>query len=69
MIGLIILFVLFLSVGLLLIKRDKNGTKRELIIFTAITTIGATLWASIILQHPLDLNRVIAWINDSIFSR
>ncbi|NHN33777.1 hypothetical protein [Paenibacillus agricola] len=42
--------------------RVYKGNKKETILFISITTLGAVLWGSIIVRHPLDLNKVIAWM-------
>ncbi|MCD9021523.1 hypothetical protein [Cohnella silvisoli] len=61
MIGLILLYVLFLIGGISLLRKN-NSNNKEKALFIGITTIGAALWGSIIVRHPLDLNKTIAWI-------
>ncbi len=60
-IRLAILYVLFLSVGLTVLKAKKFSGK-EKAIFIGVTTIGGILWFSIIVRRPLDLNKAIAWM-------
>ncbi|WP_372660348.1 hypothetical protein [Cohnella sp.] len=61
MIGLVILYILFLSGGLIVLK-DKKFSRKETAFFIGVTTLGAILWGSIIVRHPLDLNKAIALI-------
>ncbi|TFE26274.1 hypothetical protein [Cohnella luojiensis] len=56
-----ILYVLFLSGGLMVMKAKKFSGK-EKAIYIGITTLGGILWFSIIVRRPLDLNKAIAWM-------
>ncbi|RED59204.1 hypothetical protein [Cohnella lupini] len=57
----IIAYVLFILGGLLML-RGYRLTKKDKAIFIGITTLGAALWGSIILKHPFDVNKAIAWM-------
>lgn len=61
MISLIVLYVLFLSGGLIVLRKQKLKMKEQ-IIFIGVTTFGGILWGSIILRHQIDLNKFIALI-------
>ena len=62
MIGMLVLYILFLSGGLMILNRVRKLKRKEWFIFIGVTTVGGVLWGSIILQHPLDLNKFIAFI-------
>ncbi|MCA0753759.1 hypothetical protein KP806_01765 [Paenibacillus sp. N4] len=66
MIGLLGIFTLFLAMGLVIMRRQRLLSK-EIWAFVTITCIGLVLWGSIILQKPLDLNKAIAGIIESMF--
>ncbi|MBD0383854.1 hypothetical protein [Paenibacillus sedimenti] len=66
MIGLLILYTLFLIGGLMVYNRVRKLFKKELLIFIGVTTVGGVLWGSNIVHHPLDLNKVIALIIDQL---
>jgi uncharacterized membrane protein YecN with MAPEG domain len=65
MIGLVGTFTAFLVVGFIVLRYLRMHA-REVWVFTIITCIGFVLWASIVLHSPLDLNRAIGWMIDSI---
>lgn len=62
MIGMLVLYTLFLSGGLMILNRVRKLNKKEWFIFIGVTTAGGVLWGSIIVHHPLDLNKIIALI-------
>lgn len=62
MIGMLVLYLLFLSSGLMILNRVQKLKRKEWFIFIGVTTMGGILWGSIILHHPLDLNKIIALI-------
>ncbi|WP_219834003.1 hypothetical protein [Paenibacillus sp. R14(2021)] len=62
----LIAYAAFLVIGLITMKRSKAARKEKAALFT-ITSIGAVLWASILLEHPLDLNRLIGWLIQMMF--
>lgn len=66
MIGMLILYTLFLIGGLMVFNRARKLIRKELLIFIGLTTVGGVLWGSIIVHHPLDLNKVIALIIDQL---
>ncbi|XEC93029.1 hypothetical protein AB6A23_16785 [Paenibacillus tarimensis] len=66
MIGLLGIFTIFLAAGLVIMRRQRSQSK-EIWAFVTITCIGLVLWGSIVLHKPLDLNKAIAWIIDSMF--
>lgn len=66
MIGLFILYAAFMAGGLFLFNIQKKLMKKETIVYVGSTTVGAVLWGSIIMQHPLDLNEMIAWLIDRL---
>lgn len=66
MIGLLILYTLFLIGGLMVLNRVRKLIRKELLIFIGVTTVGGVLWGSIIVHHPLDLNKLIALIIDEL---
>ena len=41
---------------------DQKGRQEGYDLFVSITTLGAVLWGSILLRHPLDANKAIAWL-------
>ncbi|MBW7455453.1 hypothetical protein ACFOLF_35010 [Paenibacillus sepulcri] len=57
----IFLFILFLAVGMWRMWSNQSG-KKDKALFVSITTLGAALWGSIIVRHPFDLNKLIAWM-------
>jgi hypothetical protein len=63
----ILVAVYALSVGVGYAMR-KFGTYngKETTVFLSITTIGAVMWLSIILRHPLDLNDAIGFIIERV---
>lgn len=65
MIGLLGMFLIFFAAGFV-IMRYLQMQRRELWAFTFITCIGFILWLSIIVKHPLDLNKAIGWMIESI---
>jgi hypothetical protein len=62
MIGMLVLYTLFLSGGLMILNRVRKLNKKEWFIFIGVTTVGGILWGSIIVHNPLDLNKIIALI-------
>ena len=58
---LILMYVIFIIGGIWLSWTKKAG-KRDTTFFVSITTLGAVLWGSILLRHPLDANKAIAWL-------
>ncbi|MGM0921309.1 MAG: hypothetical protein ACQEWW_08810 [Bacillota bacterium] len=64
MIAMLVLYTLFLSGGLMILNRVRKFNKKEWFIFIGVTTVGGILWGSIIVHHPLDLNKFIALIID-----
>lgn len=65
MIGLIGTFVAFLIVGFYVLRYLQLHA-REKWAFAIITCIGFVLWASIIVHYPLDLNKAIECMIDSL---
>lgn len=66
MISMLILYTIFLTGGLMVLNRVRKLIRKELLIFIGVTTVGGVLWGSIIVHHPLDLNKVIALIIDQL---
>lgn len=66
MIGMLVLYTLFLSGGLMILNRARTSNRKEWYIFIGVTTLGGVLWGSLILHHPLDLNKVIELIIDQL---
>ncbi|MDQ0872705.1 hypothetical protein QFZ77_001364 [Paenibacillus sp. V4I3] len=66
MISMLILYTIFLIGGLMVLNRVRKLIRKELLIFIGVTTVGGVLWGSIIVHHPLDLNKVIALIIDEL---
>lgn len=65
MIGLVGTFIAFLVMGFLILRYLRMQA-REVWAFAIITCIGFVLWASIVIHSPLDLNRAIGWMIDSM---
>ncbi|BFT72850.1 hypothetical protein [Paenibacillus sp. P36] len=65
MIGLLGTFIAFSVVGFVILRYLRLQA-REVWAFVIITCIGFVLWVSIIMHHPLDLNKAIAWMIDSL---
>lgn len=59
MIKLIWFYLLFIVVTIIMLKK-QNGTRKDMITVLIITSIGAVHLGSIILQKPLDLNKLIS---------
>ncbi|MDQ0903481.1 MULTISPECIES: hypothetical protein [unclassified Paenibacillus] len=66
MISMLILYTIFLIGGLMVLNRVRKLIRKELLIFIGVTTVGGVLWGSIIVHHPLDLNKLIALIIDEL---
>ncbi|KRF42736.1 hypothetical protein [Paenibacillus sp. Soil787] len=66
MISMLILYTIFLIGGLMVLNRVRKLIRKELLIFIGVTTVGGVLWGSIIVHHPLDLNKIIALIMDQL---
>jgi hypothetical protein len=66
MIGIAIVYVLFLIGGFWMLKR-RHSIRREKVVFFSLTTIGFLLWVSLLLHRPLDMNRAIAYSIDYLF--
>ncbi|SFD75586.1 hypothetical protein SAMN05216378_1285 [Paenibacillus catalpae] len=66
MIGLLGAFIVFLAAGFI-IMRELRLHRREVWTFAIITCTGFVLWVSIEVDHPLDLNKAISWMIESIF--
>ncbi|MCM3628304.1 hypothetical protein M3194_13105 [Paenibacillus glycanilyticus] len=66
MIALVGLFIVFLAVGFIVMRRLQMH-RREVWAFAVISCMGFVLWASIVIDHPLDLNTAISWMIDSLF--
>ncbi|WP_175532740.1 hypothetical protein [Paenibacillus catalpae] len=47
--------------------RELRLHRREVWTFAIITCTGFVLWVSIEVDHPLDLNKAISWMIESIF--
>lgn len=62
MIALLGLYTLFLGGGLMLLNRVRKLNRKECLLYIGVTTVGEILWGSIIVHHPLDLNKIIALI-------
>lgn len=59
---LLIIFYILSSIGGIFMLKAYKSNKKETILFFSITTFGAVLWGSILLQHPLDFNKAIGWM-------
>jgi len=59
---LLILLYIFFHIGGFWILRASPSQKKEMGLFFGLTTLGAVLWGSIILRHPLDVNKAIGWM-------
>ncbi|MGG7618976.1 hypothetical protein [Bacillus coreaensis] len=66
MIGMLVLYTLFLSGGLMILNRVRKLNKKEWFLFIGVTTVGSVLWGSIIVHHPLDLNKFIALVIEQL---
>ncbi|MZQ83244.1 hypothetical protein GQF01_14100 [Paenibacillus sp. 5J-6] len=62
---LVAVYALTIGVGYAMRKFGRYNGK-ETTVFLSITTIGAVLWLSIILRHPLDLNDAIGFIIERV---
>lgn len=56
----------FVFVGAALIKLRNHSNIKEKSLVVVITTLGAILWGSVIVQHPIDINKIIAVIIDHL---
>lgn len=63
MMGLLGIFILFTAAGFIIL-RNLGMHAREKWTFAIITMISFLLWASIVIEHPLDLNKGIGWVID-----
>ncbi|TCM99314.1 hypothetical protein EV294_102610 [Paenibacillus sp. BK033] len=65
MISLMLIALLFLTGGTIIVRR-LHSSRNEMWVFIVISCIGIIIWSSIILYKPLDLNKAIGWMIDSI---
>lgn len=63
MITLAVSYLVFLC-GALIRLRNHLNIKETIVV--VITTLGGILWSSIIVQHPIDINKIIAAIIDHL---
>ncbi|MDR6550215.1 hypothetical protein [Paenibacillus qinlingensis] len=65
MILITLIYLIYLILSFWSMMRVHTST-REKIINVVITTIGYLLFASILIDHPIDTNKIIGWMIDKV---